>query len=504
MKSLKKILSIFAAFMMVVGLTMTSTSAAGETITVEDPNEGQTYNVYKIFNISYNATTNASSYTLADSKWESAFGENGVLAQFASVDGKGNVNLADSFNTEESAKEFASKALQFAQNNSITAVATKTATTAEATARSLTISVDGYGYYLITTTTGSLLTLNANTPSAIIKDKNNVPPVDKTITNNNDNSKFGVGDVINYSVKVDKTNGVATNVVVKDKMTTGLTFNNDISAKVVIKTTNDEGITSSTEQALNINTDYTVDTTGISPYTFKLTLTETGRGRLAQGDVVITYSATINSNALTNNSENNTVDLDFGNKSDATTDNVPTSKPTSLEIFKYTSNNNQETGLKGAEFTLTRTDVDTVNGDDSSTNQVISFIQEDGVYKKCNSETEGAVTTLTSGDNGMISITGLAEGTYKLIETKAPDGYNLLTQDITISVAADGVITLNPLSQTGISTNDTNTQLKVLNTTGAQLPSTGGMGTTMIYIAGAILMVGAAIIFVTNKRMKHE
>ena len=106
-------------------------------------------------------------------------------------------------------------------------------------------------------------------------------------------------------------------------------------------------------------------------------------------------------------------------------------------------------------------------------------------------DSQDDATEVTTTD-GAAKFSGLKNGTYQLIETKAPDGYNLKTDPTTITI-----------------NNSNNSETFVFNQTiengkGSQLPSTGGMGTTMIYIAGAILMVGAAIIFVTNKRMKHE
>ena len=96
-------------------------------------------------------------------------------------------------------------------------------------------------------------------------------------------------------------------------------------------------------------------------------------------------------------------------------------------------------------------------------------------------------------EKGEAAFSGIAAGTYFLEETQAPDGYNPLNQDVTVTVVR------------GSSTDTlTLTAVNVVNSTGTELPETGGIGTTVFYLLGAILVVGAGVVFVTRRRMHAE
>ena len=121
------------------------------------------------------------------------------------------------------------------------------------------------------------------------------------------------------------------------------------------------------------------------------------------------------------------------------------------------------------------------------------------------------------GEDGILSITGLSAGTYTIQEIKAPDGYNLLRDPIILVItcttdvndAESGTKCTWSATKNGeiLSSFDEATGLfglDVPNNQGAQLPETGGIGTTIFYIVGSILVVGAAILLVTKKRMSKE
>ena len=105
---------------------------------------------------------------------------------------------------------------------------------------------------------------------------------------------------------------------------------------------------------------------------------------------------------------------------------------------------------------------------------------------------DGGNATLTSLNNGRIDIEGLKAGTYYLKETKAPDGYNLLKTIQKIEIGEDGSIKLNGNVITG--------DVKVKNNSGIELPSTGGMGTTLIYLAGIVLVVLSGYVLISKRR----
>lgn len=478
----KKLFSILAAFMMVVGLGLTSVKAEGEpgTITITPANEGQTYDLYRILDATYNTDTKATAYTV-NQQW-TAFKENDAFKAAFDVDSKGNVTPKEAFNTESAAKTFADAAIAWAKNQSPSiAVATQTAEAPvePATTSTVTFESQPYGYYLVGTSTGSLVSLKPSAPTATIEDKNNVPPFEKKVT---EETKNGIGDVVPFQIKVGKTNGIATKVVVKDTFSKGLSFNNDLTLKI-----NDVTVTLTEE-------DLKVTTTGESQG-FVLTFSEAMREALATGEAIITYTGTVTKESLTVDKLNNTATLDFGNKNGVDVKEVPVDKPVSINLLKYTEGaDKEEVKLAGAEFTLTRTDGSTAE------KVVVKFTKDGDAYTK---DTAGSVTTLISSANGFLTLEGLAAGSYTLTETKAPAGYNLLTAPIKFTVDTKGVITLATAADANAnaSLDDANTTVKVLNTTGAQLPSTGGMGTTVLYIAGGLMVAGAAIVMIIRKRM---
>lgn len=115
------------------------------------------------------------------------------------------------------------------------------------------------------------------------------------------------------------------------------------------------------------------------------------------------------------------------------------------------------------------------------------------------------VETVTSGEDGKFNFGGLAAGTYTLVETKAPAGYNKLEKDITVKVDAE--INEEAKEVKWSVTVDGNavdgTAITVENNKGSTLPSTGGMGTTILYIVGAVLVVGAGVVLFTKRRMSN-
>ena len=103
---------------------------------------------------------------------------------------------------------------------------------------------------------------------------------------------------------------------------------------------------------------------------------------------------------------------------------------------------------------------------------------------------------VTTTATGKFKIQGLDAGTYYLAETQQPAGYNKLKAPITIKIDDEGKIYVNEAEEVNVG------DVKVLNNTGSLLPSTGGMGTTLFYIFGAILVIGSGVVLITKKRMK--
>ena len=146
----------------------------------------------------------------------------------------------------------------------------------------------------------------------------------------------------------------------------------------------------------------------------------------------------------------------------------------------------ETTKLKGAEFVLYK---EVISEDGTVTKQYYKWTDDHKV--KWVAEQNQATVRATDKD-GKASFDGLANGIYHLVETKAPAGYNQLDQPYTVKVNENNP----PDPQLTVTAT-------VTNKTGAVLPSTGGMGTTVFYVLGAVLVVGAGVLLVTKKRMSQ-
>lgn len=473
MKSLKKILSIFAAFMMVVGLTAANVKAAGNgTITITDGKEGATYTAYKLFDASSTADGNNSSYVLTATDYNSYWKDKTFTGTNPFI-----FTLTPSGDYSVSTTATPSTVAKFLRDNLATlGYAVAGTATVENGETSTTIEGLNPGYYYVNSTTGSMVMITTATPNATIVDKNTTD-FDKNADGDDDSDDVvdkNVGDIINFTISF-KLNKGMTNVFVTDTMTNGLTFD---KASVVVKSGNDT-LVSKANNATEY--DYEVITTDIQE-TFKVVFSQSYLDKIVSDTTVtLEYTATVNENAAYKQNDTNKATLNENNNPNMGTDivTVRTSEFAIKKIDGATKGNVNPTALAGATFK--------VYSDATHTN-VLKFTEKDGKYVLDAANGKEEVTTKS---DGILRFGGLVKGTYYLVETKAPEGFNLMDNHIKIESQYH-------------SEDEEITPSNIENNKGTVLPSTGGMGTTMIYIAGAILMVGAAIIFVTNKRMKHE
>lgn len=182
MKSLKKILSIFAAFMMVVGLTAANVKAAGNgTITITDGKEGATYTAYKLFDASSTADGENSSYVLTATDYNSHWTDKTFTGTNPFI-----FTLTPSGDYSVSTKATPSTVAKFLRDNLETlgyaAAGTATVKNGET---STTIEGLNPGYYYVNSTTGSMVMITTATPSVTIQDKNTTE-FDKTATGENE------------------------------------------------------------------------------------------------------------------------------------------------------------------------------------------------------------------------------------------------------------------------------------------------------------------------------
>ena len=477
MKHARKLTSLLLALVMVFALAVTV--AADETtgttgtgsITVDNPIEGQNYTAYKIFDVVYDeATPKHYSYTIeGGSEWFS------IVETYANTEGSGlTLTQVNGTTTYVVTTTGAFSAPPFAEALKA-AVAGKTGITLKVANGKATATDLNLGYYFVTSTTGALCNLTTTNPNANIHDKNDMPfkkEVDKT--------NVDVGQTVKFTItgKVpDYTGFTKYTYLITDTMTDGLTFKDDVKVMV------------GSEDKTNDCT-ITYDATN-APQTFTVSIPVLEKKYDFGAEIVVTYTATVNKNAIAVISTNKAKltysnDPITGETKDSQTEEqkVYTSK---IVIDKFETDKKDTVKLKDAKFVLYKK----VSG---ASGEVTKYYKQDETTKAVtwvDSITDA--TEVTTGNNGEAFFDGLADGTYYLVETKAPAGYNQLTE------AKDVVVTGSITDSTKLSVT-----AEVANSTGTLLPSTGGMGTTIFYVLGAVLVVGAGVLLVTKKRMSQS
>ena len=495
MKLIKKIAAIMFAFMMVFSLS-TNAKAEGTkgTIKITNAINGQDYSIYKIMDLeSYDKNKGLYSYKPANSEWENFFKTNEVAKKYIYLNSdngitwktkkeEGESDDAYKARLEPQAAELAKAALTFAKGN-ITATATATKNKDNA------ISFDNLdlGYYLVDSSVGALCGLTTTNTEVSIQDKNEVPTLSKTVKNVAHTDAAGeyangsIGDEFEFKINFTVKKGVE-NYVVHDKMSKALTLNQG-SFQITV---NKNGIS---------NRNYNLKTSGTGDdCTFDI---EFYSGSLNVNDEVeISYKAKLNkdpdigfSGQFTENKNTAWLAYGDGKKSDDANTNVYTYQ---IPVLKYTNTITGKQGLSDAKFTLST--------DEQGKNK-ISFVKmpsENGydVYRKAEEGEQNTVTVITTNTNGKFKFVGVNQK-YYLTETEAPKGYNKLKDSIEIQASEMNMVLVN-----GTMINTEN--VEVVNNSGSLLPSTGGMGTTLIYLVGGALVLGSGFVLANKKRAKAK
>lgn len=479
MKHMKRFVALFAALALVLAMAVPAFADTAETtgsITINNAANGTTYTAYKIFDLDYvdaTATTKASYAYKADTNWKAFVTGSGAGAAYVEYNEKTGAVTAKNTFTEEQAPAFAKAALAYAKGKSEITGVTATANASgkvEFTGLAL-------GYYVVDTPMGALCVLDSTAPSVTVNEKNEVPSVEKKVkvgSSYEASNTAKIGETVEFKTEINVKKGAA-NYVLHDKMGAGLTLDSS-SIKVTV-----DGADVTADA-----TKYTIKTTGMthSDCTFEIVFADTYVAGLADKTIVVTYNATLNSNAVVGGVGNkNDTYLKYGNDNN-TTHSTTTTYTYEFDVVK-TNEDNQL--LDGAVFSL--------YASEEATTPMNLVAVSTGVYRLPTKDDTTIVTTFTAGK---VTIQGLANGDYYLEEITAPKGYNKLDRRVKITIS-NADLKANTTENTY-----TDGGVKVENKAGTTLPGTGGIGTTVFYLIGGGLMVAAAVLLIAKKRMENK
>lgn len=485
MKKFKILASVMLVMMMV--LSMMVPAMAG-TITIDNTVAGETYSAYKIFDVTTikNSEGNNTGYAYtieSDSAWYN------IVADYAkdhpteltlteTADSNDNtyiVNMpVEGVILELNAATFAAYLIQ--NLGEIAADAD-----ADADSEETVINVDKAGYYLVDSTFGALCVLNTAADDVEVVEKNAKPSLAKTVKEDSTgtygaSASADIGQTVEFKLTVNVgTEVIASlgtgndeNFVITDILPAGMTYVAD----------------SVTISDWTVETDYTV---GYENDVLTITLMTNKLKTLASAtDIVIDYKATLDSDAVVESTGNiNTATLTY---SKFTTEKVSATVYTyEFDVIKV---DGSENSLAGAKFELY---------DASTAGNKIPLVKvSEGEYRRATpgeAAAEGFVSAvIEAGTARVYGLDDLDDTTnYYLEEIEAPAGYNALKERVKVTAVKNSD-----------DSNGQNDPQKVVNNTGTELPSTGGIGTTIFYCAGAILAVGAFVLLITKKRMSRE
>ena len=509
MKRMKRIMALMLAAIMVMAMSVTAFAAEGaagtHTLTVNvkstEPAQdlkGQTINLYKLFDVTESKSGETTNYAYTVN--------NTYKAALASV-----LKIGETSKDEDFVKAVADQEATIQQfANDFTAKALTDNLGATKTSGKIAESKTSYeftgldaGYYLVYVTGGkeiqsSLVTVDETTTTVNLKTE--APSIEKTA----DKTTVNIGDVVTYTVKgsIPDTTGYAQYVYkIHDELSTGLDFVNDAKGTALEAGATTVNVTvaftdNSVTAAGTTPTVATLDTANNRKMSLDLSewvrANQTNKGK----EFTVTYYAKVNKDAVV--IEKNKAQLEYGNKPGETTTTTPSEAKTPtypLDILKTKKDSNVK--LAGAKFSLYTSEADAKNG----TNP-IKVTGDNGNYvvdsNSTTTEFESVENIEEKGYN--LRVNGLAEGTYYLVETKAPDGYNKLTAPVVIKITKSTDTDVNNWTISKDGTVETDKIIDIANSTGSLLPSTGGRGAIAFAVIAALLVFGVAVSFIRDKR----
>lgn len=508
MKSIKRIIALLLTAVMTMTMSVTAFAAEPScslTVNVKGGQnlKGQTISLYKLFGVTESGKAPNKNYAYTvNTQYKAALAsvlkinETSKDEEFAAaVTNLGNDNDTK---VQNFANDFTAKALT--SNLAVTATSGKIT---EENKTSYEFTDLDAGYYLVYVTGGkeiqsSLVTVDESTKTVNLKTE--APSITKTANK----PSVNIGDVVTYTVKgsVPDTTGYDKYVyTIHDELSNGLDFVKNAKGDALDKA-NEVNVTVAFKDATDASTaptTATLDTANKRKMSLDLSAwvkaNQTNKGK----EFTVTYYAKVNKDAVV--TEKNKAQLEYGNKPGETTTTTPSEAKTPtypLDINKIKTGSKEK--LAGAKFSLYTSETDAKNG----TNP-IKVTGSNGNYvvnpESTTTEFESVKSIDVEGYN--LRVNGLAEGTYYLVETKAPDGFNKLTAPIVIKITKS---TTGNEEDWTLSKNDVKEEDKIIdveNSTGSMLPSTGGMGTIAFTVVAALLLLGVAVSFIRDRKKEN-
>lgn len=496
MKLAKRFLTVGVALALTLGLNIPAFAA---TITVNNAVDGETYTAYKLFDVTHgagadgelNTADDTYAYYTSDETLKNALVSANAGLTFKKAEGTGNWYVSGEVNAATLA-EYINTNWDGTFKNLLTVAGTGTASDSTASIN----TGDQTGYFFVDSSLGSLCILKTADANVTVEEKNSLPRITKTVKEDSTGASGAYGktatidgevDTIYYKLTVNTGTGyenlgtgVDSDYTITDVLPKGIAYNEN--------TVDISGWT--------LNKDYTVSYDADN-HTLTIILKASKLTTLGKNvDIEITYNADakdVDGNLTVGTEHENTVTLAY--KSQTMTDkavvktyDLGTTADGTPTITKVDGSN--ETPLAGVKFVLSKT-VDRATKYATFTNNYLTGW--------VNSQDEA--TELVTDSNGNIKAEGLDADTYILTETETLPGYNLLNDTITVVIDENGNETYKLTSSTNDALKD---KITVVNEAGSQLPTTGGMGTTVLYIAGAALVLGAGITLVVRRRMNSD
>ena len=498
MKHARKLASLLLALVMVFALATTAfaqdvqgSSGAAGSITISNAAKGETYTIYKLFDATVSEDGKSIAYTgdIPES-----------LSAYFSKDTSGNISATPAAQSGDNMSDELKAALKNWTSGR--------AATASATSDGSALNFKGlfFGYYVVTTTQGQqLISVDSTMPNATIVDKNSSSP--SNLTKTASSNDVSIGDTVTYTVSFKTSNydgaGEAAKEIVSYTIEDTLPdFLTDVHVSSII--VDNDGDNTTTDGQTTLNAQFTDKKIVIKWYdeTENKFLYDNG------ATVTITYTAKVTDKAAIDGDGNtNKVTVKWTTKGNVQPD--PDEIHTEETIFTYAialkKVNNKGVALPGAVFEFPF--------------YVKSTADANGAYIYAGTTAgEGLTNQITTPDSGVIVVKGVKSGSYEITEVTAPAGYNKLTAPVTVNAVKTNSITTNKtvyLDKDGNEVDESVTATKVtvkidniaatavvvVNKAGTELPSTGGMGTTVFYVLGAVLVLGAVVLLVTKKRM---